>query len=99
MSEVEPPIFLSNTFPSPLNEVNPLTAAAAEPAESMLHRLQAGGVPRPVPVTADGLPVLAVLVDQSSQVRADADSLDYARFGSQVFQEPGEKILSVIRDK
>jgi len=88
LSEVEAPIFLSNTFPSPLNEINPLTAAAVEPAESMLHRLQAGGVPRPVLVTADGIPVLAVLGDQSSQARADAGSLDYASFGSMVFQEP-----------
>jgi len=88
LSEVEAPIFLSNTFPSPLNEINPLTAAAAEPAESMLHRLQAGGIPRPVLVTADGIPVLAVLGDQSSQARADAGSLNYASFGSMVFQEP-----------
>lgn len=47
LSEVQVPIFLSQRFPNPLNDIDPYLAPLQEPVESTLQPMAAGRAPRP----------------------------------------------------
>jgi len=91
---VDPPVFLSTTFPHPLNEVSPDWSARLPPPDTLRHGVPAGTVPRPRTVPAHALPEMLVLNAEVGQRGVDAETLDYERYGQDIWlEESGMNIL------
>jgi len=85
LSEVQAPIFLSQTFPNPLNDVNPVRPALAEPVEALQHRFLPGNRPSPINVNQQSLPFLSVLNEPRIEQGIQRQALSYDRFADEVF--------------
>jgi len=85
LSEIQAPIFLSETFPNPLNDVNPVRPALAEPVEALQHRFQPGNRPSPINVNQQSLPFLSVLNEPRIEQGIQRQALSYDRFADEVF--------------
>lgn len=98
LSEIDPPIFLSTTFPHPLNDVAPGSAPLLPPPDALRHGLPAGTVPRPVAVPASALPeVLLLGSEQVGQRGVDQRTLNYDRFGSKIWQDTEGRAVSAAQ--
>ena len=95
LTDVDPPVFLSTTFPHPLNEVSPDWAARLPPPEALRHGVPAGTVPRPRPVPARALPEMLVLNAEVGQRGVDAQTLDYERFGQHIWHDESGKFIGL----
>eukprot|EP00088_Acartia_fossae_P022015 TRINITY_DN2332_c0_g1_i2.p1 TRINITY_DN2332_c0_g1~~TRINITY_DN2332_c0_g1_i2.p1 ORF type:complete len:391 (-),score=88.74 TRINITY_DN2332_c0_g1_i2:109-1233(-) len=85
LSQVDAPVFLSETFRSPLNDVDPVFVSVQEPAEALSHNFAPGGRPRARPVQRQNLPVIAVLNEPSIQRNFQNNQVNYDRFVQDVF--------------
>jgi hypothetical protein len=95
LTDVDPPVFLSTTFPHPLNEVSPDWAARLPPPEALRHGVPAGTVPWPRPVPARALPEMLVLNAEVGQRGVDAETLDYERFGQHIWRDDSGKFIGL----
>ena len=95
LTDVDPPVFLSTTFPHPLNEVSPDWAARLPPPEALRHCVPAGTVPRPRPVPPRALPEMRVLNAEVGQRGVDAQTLDYERFGQHIWHDESGKFIGL----
>jgi len=85
LSEVQAPIFLSEAFPSPLNDVNPVRPALPEPVDALQHRFLPGNIPSPINVNQQSLPFLSVLNEPRIEQGIHRQALSYDRFADEVF--------------
>merc|ERR1739844_35712 len=81
LSQINPPIYLSETFPSPLNTIDPARAPLQEPVEALQHRFQPGTRPQPLPVQNQNLAGLMALKNNES--RAQSHQQQFLQSGQQ----------------
>jgi len=87
LSEINPPIFLSEDFRSPLNDVNPFSAALPEPVEALQHRFLPGNRPQPLHVQNQNLPVIMALTNPVLQQGIRTQAVDYDRLTGEIFNQ------------
>jgi hypothetical protein len=87
LSEIRPPIYMSEDFRNPLNDVNPFRAALPEPVEALQHRFLPGNRPNPVNIQSQNLPVIMVLNDPSIQRGIHNQVVDYDSFTGDIFSQ------------
>jgi len=86
LSQINPPIYLSETFPSPLNTIDPARAPLQEPVEALQHRFQPGTRPQPLPVQNQNLAGLMAL--KNNERRAQSQNFNYNRIVGEIFNQP-----------
>merc|ERR1719431_837856 len=86
LSQINPPIYLSETFPSPLNTIDPARAPLQEPVEALQHRFQPGTRPPPLPVQNQNLAGLMAL--KNNERRAQSQNFNYNRIVGEIFNQP-----------
>merc|ERR1712142_344438 len=86
LSQINPPIYLSETFPSPLNTIDPARAPLQEPVEALQHRFQPGTRPQPLPVQNQNLAGLMAL--KNNERRVQSQNFNYNSIVGEVFNQP-----------
>merc|ERR1712142_856742 len=86
LSQINPPIYLSETFPSPLNTIDPARAPLQEPVEALQHRFQPGTRPQPLPVQNRNLAGLMAL--KNNERRVQSQNFNYNSIVGEVFNQP-----------
>merc|ERR1739844_875757 len=85
LSQINPPIYLSETFPSSLNTIDPARAPLQEPVEALQHRFQPGTRPQPLPVQNQDLAGLMAL--KNNERRAQSQNFNYNRIVGEIFNK------------